>query len=89
LLGGAAARPLALLEARLGEAMTERPGLAHFLPACVAWPQGKPEVKPLCWQGSGDIAALAEANCFLVIPSNKDGLTCGETVSVMMRRDLV
>jgi molybdopterin molybdotransferase len=89
LLGGAAARPLALLEARLGEAMKEKPGLTHFLPACVAWPEGRPEVKPLRWQGSGDIAALAQANCFLVIPSNKDALSCGETVLVMMRRDLV
>jgi molybdopterin molybdotransferase len=89
LLCGAAARPLALLEARLGEAMTEKPGLTHFLPACVEWPQGNPEVMPLRWQGSGDIAALAQANCFLVIPSNKDTLTRGEAVSVMMRRDLV
>jgi molybdopterin molybdotransferase len=89
LLGGAEARPLALLEARLGEAMNEKPGLTHFLPARVAWPQGKPEVKPLRWQGSGDIAALAQANCFLVIPSDKDALARGENVSVMMRRDLV
>jgi len=89
LLGGAEARPLALLEARLGEAMNEKPGLTHFLPARVEWPQGQPEVRPLRWQGSGDIAALAYANCFLVIPSDKDALARGENVSVMMRRDLV
>jgi molybdopterin molybdotransferase len=89
LLGGAQARPLALLEARLGEAMSEKPGLTHFLPARVEWPQGKPEVKPLRWQGSGDIAALAQANCFLVVPAEKENLAAGEAVRVMMRRDIV
>jgi len=89
LLGGAEARPLALLEARLGEAMNEKPGLTHFLPARVEWPRGKPEVKPLRWQGSGDIAALAQANCFLVVPAEKENLAAGEAVRVMMRRDII
>ena len=89
LLGGAAARPLALLEARLGAAMNEKPGLTHFLPARVEWPQGKPEVTPLSWQGSGDIAALAKANCFLVVPAEKENLAVGEAVRVMMRRDVI
>jgi molybdopterin molybdotransferase len=89
LLGGAEARPLALLEAKLGEAMNERPGLTHFLPARVEWPRGDPEVKALRWQGSGDIAALANANCFLVVLAGKENLAAGETVRVMMRRDLV
>ena len=89
LLAGAAPRPLALLEATLSEAMTEKPGLTHFLPARVDWPRGKAEVRPLRWQGSGDIAALAQANCFLVVPSDRDTLPRGEAVSVMMRRDLI
>jgi molybdopterin molybdotransferase len=88
LLGGTQARPLALLGATLTEAMTENPGLTHFLPARVEWPNGKAEVKPLRWQGSGDIATLAQANCFLVVPSDKGALARGESVSVMMRRDL-
>jgi molybdopterin molybdotransferase len=89
LLGGTAPRPLASLQATLAEPMTEKPGLTHFLPARVEWPSGKPEVKPVRWQGSGDIAALALANCFLVIPSDKETLFRGESVSLMMRRDLV
>src|SRR3989475_3942834 len=59
LLNGAEARPLPLVEARLGEALNEKLGLTHFLPARVEWPGGAPVVKPLNWHGSGDIAALA------------------------------
>lgn len=88
LLSGTMARPLALLKAKLGEAMNEKPGLTHFLPARIEWPGGLPEVKPVRWQGSGDIAALAQANCFLVVPANAEKLARDADVSVMMRRDL-
>ncbi len=89
LLSGAEARPLPLVEARLGEPLEEKPGLTHFLPARVEWESARPEVKPLKWQGSGDIAALAKANCFLVVPAERKRIEGGESVSVMMRRDVV
>jgi molybdopterin molybdotransferase len=89
LLSGADARPLALLEAQLAENLTEKPGLAHFLPARVDWSRNMPEVKPLRWQGSGDITAVARANCFLVVPAERDQLKSGESVSVLMRKDLI
>jgi len=89
LLSGAEARPLPLVEARLGEALNEKPGLAHFLPARVEWHGGAPEVKALKWQGSGDIAALAKANCFLVVPADRDKIAAGERVSVLLRKDVV
>jgi molybdopterin molybdotransferase len=89
LLSGAEARPLPLVEARLGEALTEKPGLAHFLPARVEWSGGAPEVKALKWQGSGDIAALAKANCFLVVPADRDKIAAGDRVSVVLRKDVV
>jgi molybdopterin molybdotransferase len=89
LLGGAEARALPLVEARLAEAMKEKPGLAHFLPARVEWHDGVPEVKALKWQGSGDIAALAKANCFLVVPADREKLEIGESVSVLLRKDAV
>jgi molybdopterin molybdotransferase len=89
LLSGAAAHPLPLVEARLGEALNERPGIAHFLPARIEWHGTEPEVKPLRWQGSGDIAALAGANCFLVVPTEKEKIATGERVSVLMRKDVV
>jgi len=89
LLSGAEARALPLVEARLAEALRERPGLAHFLPAHVEWRERAPEVKALRWQGSGDIAALSKANCFLVVPADREKIDIGETVSVLLRKDLV
>lgn len=89
LLAATPARPLPLLDAKLGDAMNERPGLTHFLPARIDWPQGQPIVKPLRWQGSGDIAALAQANCFLVVPADREALSTGEAVQVLPRRDLL
>lgn len=89
LLGGAEVRALPLVEARLAEALKEKPGLTHFLPARVEWLGGLVEVKALKWQGSGDIAALARANCFLVVPADREKVEAGESVSVLLRKDVV
>jgi molybdopterin molybdotransferase len=89
LLNGAAARALPLLEARLGEALNEKPGMTHFLPARVDWRGATAEVNALKWQGSGDIAALGKANCFLVIPADREKIATGESVSVWLRKDVV
>jgi molybdopterin molybdotransferase len=89
LLGGAEARALPLVEARLAEAMNEKTGLAHFLPARIEWRGRMPEVKPSKWQGSGDIAALAGANCFLLVPEDKERIEIGDRVSVLLRKDVV
>jgi len=89
LLGGAEARALPLVEARLAEALKEKTGLTHFLPARVEWNGRTPEVKALRWQGSGDIAALAKANCFLVVPAERERIEIGESVSVLLRKDIV
>jgi molybdopterin molybdotransferase len=89
LLSGAPARPLPLVEARLREALNERPGLTHFLPARIEWRGTTPEVKALKWQGSGDITALANANCFVMAPAEKEKIAAGESVSVLLRKDVV
>jgi molybdopterin molybdotransferase len=89
LLNGAKARPLPLVQAQLGVALKEKPGLAHFLPARAEWQGALPEVKPLTWQGSGDVAALARANCFLVVPADRDEIPAGETVSILLRKDVI
>jgi molybdopterin molybdotransferase len=89
LLSGAEARALPLVEARLAEAMKEKAGLTHFLPARVEWRGTLPEVRTLKWQGSGDITALAKANCFLVVPADREKIEVGESVSVLLRKDVV
>jgi molybdopterin molybdotransferase len=88
LLSGAEARGLPIVEARLGEAMNEKPGLTHFLPARMEGQGAEREVKTLKWQGSGDVSALGRANCFVVVPAEKEKLAVGERVEVIVRRDL-
>jgi molybdopterin molybdotransferase len=88
LLSGAPPRPLPLLEARLAAPLNEKPGLTHFLPARVEWPNGVAEVSALVWQGSGDIATLARANAFLVVPPEREQVLAGETVQVLLRKDV-
>jgi len=95
--GGAKPRPLPMLEATLAEPIQEKAGLTHFLPARIEWPQlagsvpsrFAPEVRPLRWQGSGDIAALTRANCFLVVPAEQPNIKEGEKVSVLPRFDVL
>lgn len=89
LLSGAEARPLPMIEARLGEALDEKPGVTHFLPARLEGQGPDREVKALRWQGSGDVSALGKANCFLVVPIEKQKIGAGERVDVMLRRDLL
>jgi molybdopterin molybdotransferase len=89
LLNGAEARSLPLVQAQLGVALKEKPGLAHFLPARAEWQGSTPVVKPLTWQGSGDVAALARSNCFLVVPPDREEVAAGETVSIVLRKDIV
>jgi molybdopterin molybdotransferase len=89
LLGGAEARDLLLLEARLGEALDEKPGVTHFLPARMEGQGANREVVALKWQGSGDIAALGRSNCFVVVPAEKEKIEVGERVEVMVRKDLI
>jgi len=89
LLGGAAARDLPLVEARLAAALNEKPGLTHFLPARVEWRGASPEVKALPWQGSGDIAALVRANCYLVVGADRAQVNIGETMPILLRKDII
>jgi len=63
--------------------------LTHFLPARVKGEKGRAEVKALRWQGSGDIAALACANCFLVVGAEKSEVAVGEHVQVLLRKDVI
>jgi molybdopterin molybdotransferase len=88
LLSGAPARPLSFLKATLAEAMKEKPGMTHFLPARVQFDSGDAHVKPLPWKGSGDTVAMAKANCFLVVGADIQTLAPGENVNVLMRRGI-
>lgn len=74
--------------ARLGR-VTEKhakAGLTRFLPAKCSFGSGAdlPEVELVPWQGSGDLAAMARANCFLVLPEGSDHPEKGATVRILL-----
>jgi molybdopterin molybdotransferase len=84
-LCGAPPAKLRFLQARLGSEVRTKTGLTRFLPARLSGEFDRTEVELVRWQGSGDAAAMARANCFLVIPPDRERLTAGEMVSVLMR----
>lgn len=84
-LSGATAVPLQFVKARLKSELRTRIGLTRFLPAVLSGGTEKAEVEVVRWQGSGDIAAAARANCYLVVPPEAEKLEAGELVSILMR----
>ncbi|HMI53946.1 MAG TPA: gephyrin-like molybdotransferase Glp [Candidatus Saccharimonadales bacterium] len=88
ILSGAEPRALPLLLATLAEELNEKPGMVHFLPAHVTWQGTQSHVTALRWQSSGDVAAVAKSNCFLVVPADRDKISAGEKVSIWLRKDI-
>ena len=73
--------------ARLTAEVKGKGGLTRFLPAFCnfAAPAGAlPQVALVPWQGSGDLAALARSNCFLVLPEEAHRLKAGATVRILL-----
>ena len=70
--------------ARLAGHWKGKSGLMRFLPAwCDFQPQ--PTVQLIPWQGSGDLAAFAASNCYLVVPADRDALEEGKSVTILLR----
>jgi molybdopterin molybdotransferase len=70
--------------ARLTKNVKTKTGLTRFLPATCTFAGPTPEVALVPWQGSGDLAAMARANCFLVVPEDADHLRAGSTVRILL-----
>jgi molybdopterin molybdotransferase len=68
----------------LTEDVKTKAGLTRFLPANCTFAGSIPEVVRVPWQGSGDLAAMARANCFLVVPEDTDRLRAGSTVRILL-----
>jgi len=88
-LSGAPPRPLALVKARTKHPVSMKAPLTHFLPAKMSWEAGETQATELAWHGSGDVAALAGSDCFLVVPETKLEFAAGEWVDVLLRRDRI
>jgi molybdopterin molybdotransferase len=82
-LAGQSPRSLAFLHARLKKEIRIKTGLKRFLPAILSGEFEHAEVELVAWQGSGDISATARANCYIVIPADREQIPGGEWVAVM------
>jgi molybdopterin molybdotransferase len=83
LLGGAEETPLSMPLARLTRNFRHRKGLTRFLPARLS--DDGAEVTPVEWKGSGDIPALARANAYLVVDSERAEYERGELIQVLSK----
>jgi molybdopterin molybdotransferase len=72
-------------QATLGEAVEGRPGLMRILPARLTARRVQPEVRLVAWQGSGDMAANARANCYAVLPPERESFNSGEVITIILR----
>ncbi len=84
-LAGMSPRKLTFLHSRLASEVRVKTGLRRFLPAILSGELENSQVHPVAWQGSGDIAATARANCYVVVPPDRELIAAGEWVAVMMR----
>jgi molybdopterin molybdotransferase len=84
-LGGGKFRQPLFLRARLAHAVSPKARLTLFMPAKVSRQASGPVVELAAWQGSGDLAGLAAANCFLVLHPGQTPIAPGEWVDVMLK----
>jgi molybdopterin molybdotransferase len=82
-LSGALPMPLRGTRARLAKTVHTRAGLTRFLPARLFGSWNESHVELVKWQGSGDIAAFAKADCLLVIPPDREKFDPGELMTVL------
>jgi molybdopterin molybdotransferase len=73
------------VQATLTEEATGKAGLMRILPARLTTNRVRPEVRLVGWQGSGDLAANARANCYAVLPPEVEGFAAGDVITVLIR----
>jgi molybdopterin molybdotransferase len=84
-LAGMSPRHLTFLHARLKSEIHIKTGLTRFLPAILSGKYQASQAELVPWQGSGDIAARSRANCYIVIPPDREHILAGEWVAIMPR----
>jgi molybdopterin molybdotransferase len=84
-LAGMSPRKLKFVHAKLKSEIRVKPGLKRFLPALLSGEFEHTEVELVRWQGSGDIAATALANCYVVVPEEREQIKAGEYVPILPR----
>jgi molybdopterin molybdotransferase len=82
-LSGRVPSKLIFLHVHLKKEIRVKTGLTRFLPAILSGEFEQSEVELVPWQGSGDVAATARANCYAVIPPDREYISAGEWIAVM------
>ena len=83
-LGGETSAAPRFVLAQVEEDVRVKAGLTRFLPARMEGDVRGARVRRLAWQGSGDLAAAARANAFVVVPETAEGLRAGEIAAVLV-----
>jgi molybdopterin molybdotransferase len=84
-LCGMSPQKLRFVYAKLNSEIRVKPGLKRFLPAILSGEFESSQVELVPWQGSGDIAATARANCYIVVPPDRELIPAGELVPILLR----
>jgi molybdopterin molybdotransferase len=84
-MGGGGAQGPYFVQATLAEEVAGKAGLMRVLPARLTTDRMRPEVRLVGWQGSGDLTANARANCYAVLPPEKERFEAGEIITVLLR----
>lgn len=84
-ISGAAVQGPRFVQATLSEEVAGKAGLMRLLPARLTSNRVRPEVRVVGWQGSGDLAANARANCYAVLPPEQKHFIAGEVITVLLR----
>ena len=82
-LSGMRPRPLTFLHARLKSDVRVKIGMTRFLPGILTGEYEDSHAESVPWQGSGDIAARSRANCYIVVPPDREHILAGEWIAVM------
>jgi molybdopterin molybdotransferase len=84
-MAGAGVFPPRFAQATLAEEVPVKTGLMRVLPARLTANRIRPEVKVVGWQGSGDLAANARANCYAILPPDKERFATGDVITILLR----
>ena len=83
-LSGAKPELLPFTQAILKAPFVTKTGLTRFLPAKLDGAHDRPGVELVRWQGSGDLMAASQSNCYIVVPPDCERFEAGEVVTVLL-----
>jgi molybdopterin molybdotransferase len=72
------------VQAEIAEEIVSAAGLTRFLPAKVRWSEGRAIAELVAWRGSGDLAALSQADGCVMVAEDCARVERGATVQVLL-----